>query len=48
MQTPQPFWFICLTFVLLIALVVCLFLLPTTAQPRDGEIGQTVFHFPTR
>ena len=47
MRSPVPLWFIYVLCGLVLALLVCLFLVPAVAQPGDGGVVQQVrFVFP--
>jgi hypothetical protein len=47
MRTPPPAWFIYILCALILSLMICLFLLPTTAQPDNtGMAKQMRLVFP--
>jgi hypothetical protein len=47
MRTPPPAWFVYVLCALILALMICLFLLPATAQPSStGVARQMRFVFP--
>ncbi|MBQ8350882.1 MAG: hypothetical protein IJY20_02410 [Clostridia bacterium] len=47
MRSPAPTWFLYFLCGLILALLICLFLLPATAQPSGSDIVRQVhFVFP--